>query len=166
MNEENFNWKKFVRSVYLPVSPTEAYKLAATPEGITKWFIGKALYTSPGGLVRKYNEPAKTGDTYEWDWGYKDFKVTGKVLDTEENKNFAVTFGKSYRVEIIIEDAGANRTLFKLVQEQMEGEEQDVFNYINCYGCWTFFLNNLRSVTEGGIDLREREFNLDELVNR
>jgi uncharacterized protein YndB with AHSA1/START domain len=165
MNKENFNENFFIRGVLIPLSIEEAYKLAATPEGMSKWFITGADFIAPDGNQRKRTELAQTGDKYEWNWGYKDFKVSGEVLEAEMNEFMKVSFGPSYTVTFSVEKF-KDKTLFKIVQECVKGTEKDEMNYINCYGCWTFFLNNMKSVIEGGVDLRESETELDELVNR
>ncbi len=77
MNIHKFSKMKFERSVLIDISLDEAYRYAATADGITKWFIGKADYTSPDGTSRKGDELIQKGDSYDFDWLYKDFGVKG-----------------------------------------------------------------------------------------
>jgi hypothetical protein len=65
------------------------------------------------------------------------------------------TFGPGVRVLVELEtDEGQTR--IRLSQEGMAQSEAGRQLFIDCYGGWTFYLTNLKSVLEGGLDLRER----------
>jgi hypothetical protein len=165
MTGENFNMNEFYHSILLDIQLNDAFEYAASGGGLEKWFIGKAVFTSREGTVRKQGEKVKQGDTYLFNWLAKDFSVTGEVLEAADNSLFKFSFGLSFIVTISVTTRGT-RTLFTLKQQYAPGAEKDDFAHINCCVCWTFFIANLKSVAEGGIDLREVHADDESLVNR
>jgi len=165
MTEKSFNMQSFHHSIYITKPVDEVYNYVGTGNGLTKWFIGKSVYTSKDGKQRKDAEIVQVSDEYEWRWLAKNFSTKGKVLETKENSLFKFTFGSLFIVTITLkEDRG--RTLFTLKQEYAEGVNHNDFAHINCCVCWGFFITNLKSVIEFGNDLREVQIDSEDLINR
>lgn len=173
MNEHRFSKTAFERGVLLDISMVEAYRYAATADGIAKWFIGKAVYTAPDGRVKAGDETAEKGDKYEWDWVYKELVLKGEVLEANLPDKHGEAGGKAF-IEFTFGDTAKfsirlsmvdGRVLFMLTQESLPDNPMPEESHINCYVCWTLFVMNLKSVAEGGKDLREWEYDMDGLVN-
>jgi uncharacterized protein YndB with AHSA1/START domain len=165
MTEKSFNMERFQHSIYLNKPVEEVYSLVGTGSGLTKWFIGEAVYESPEGEKRKFDDYIHKGDEFEWEWLEKDLSITGTVLEAEIESLFKFTFGSLFIVTITVkEDSG--RTLFTLMQEYSKDADKNDFAHINCCVCWGFFVTNLKSVMEFGNDLRETLSHSEELVNR
>ncbi len=164
MNEENFNWDNFKRSIIVKSDIETCYQMIATSEGIVKWFIGEAIYNANSGNPRSIDEFIQKGDTYYWKWYHKELEITGKVLETNGKDLIKFTFGDAGTVSFKLINY-KERVLVELKQEVYPGKTYDKFAHINCYVCWSFFLINLKSVVENGIDLREIEAEIDSLAN-
>jgi uncharacterized protein YndB with AHSA1/START domain len=165
MTEHNFNKSEFHHSILLNIPVEKVYYYAATPEGICKWFLGEAIYKDSNGTRREPAVPAETGDTFIWKWLAKDLCIEGTILNTVKNEKFVFTFGKSFIITITL-SVNDGRTMFTLQQEYTSGAVKNDFAFINCCVCWTFFLTNLKSAAEHGIDLRETLSHDESLVNR
>ena len=48
---------------------------------------------------------------------------------------------------------------------QQDNEEEKRYYYIECSLVWTFYLANLKSVFEGGNDLRNKNASIQKLIN-
>jgi uncharacterized protein YndB with AHSA1/START domain len=165
MNENSFNMQSFSHSVYLDKPVEKVFDYIAKCDGLSKWFIGVASYVSPEGTEREHDDYVQREDIYEWKWLKKNFSTKGEVLDVQKNELFGFTFGSLFNVTIVLKkDKG--RTLFTLTQKYNADTIKDDFAHINCCVCWVFFITNLKSVIENGIDLRETLSNNEELVNR
>ena len=164
MTEENFNMHRFTHAIYLNSPAGKVYEYAATPSGLTKWFIGKAKYFYKDNNIRLGNEFAEKGDSFLWTWLNKDLELKGIVTESVKDKIFQFTFSPLYIVTIMLLSEG-NKTKLTLSQEYQESADRNDFNYINCCACWVFFLTNLKSVIENNIDLREKDVNDEMLVN-
>jgi hypothetical protein len=57
------------------------------------------------------------------------------------------------------------QTRVRLTQEGMPESTAGLQMFIDCYGGWTFYLTNLKSVMEGGLDLREKTPGRGHLIN-
>ena len=54
----------------------------------------------------------------------------------------------------------------ELTQEKIPLDEESKVNYhLGCMEGWTFYLANLKSILEGGIDLRNKNVNLTKVIN-
>lgn len=164
MNENNFNWDRFTHSIFINAEPEKIFEYLATPSGITKWFIGESKYYYKNLHIRLGNEIVKKGDSFLWKWLNKDLELKGMVTESSEDNSFEFTFSPLYLVTLKLSKSG-ERTKLSLTQQYQESAAKDEFNYLNCCVCWVFFLTNLKSVIENGIDLRERKENDEMLVN-
>jgi len=71
--------------------------------------------------------------------------------------------GCQVSVEIKEED---RENIVELVQSEIAlDEDSRMSNYVGCSRGWTFYLTNLKSVLEGGIDLRNKNGNLINVLN-
>ncbi len=56
--------------------------------------------------------------------------------------------------------------LIELRQSEIPLDEQSrMSNYVGCSRGWTFFMTNFKSILEGGIDLRNRNKALVDVIN-
>ena len=164
MSKPYFSWEIFWRSVLVCAPLDECTVALFTSAGLARWFIGTAVYTDPTGYQRAPADPVKEGDNYHWKWLHKDLELSGQVLSvTPCSATF--TFGEASNVTMALSQEG-DRVRVTIRQEALPDEPYDQDAWVNCYVCWSFFLLNLKSVLENGIDLRETTVDDDELVNR
>jgi len=165
MTEKTFNMDSFIHAIILKASADDVFKFIATPSGIVKWFIGKAKYFYKDSHIRLGNEIAQKGDSFLWNWLNKELELKGIITGSDENKKFSFTFSPFFLVTIELAKIDDNKTRLTLKQEYQESATRNDFSYINCCTCWVFFMTNLKSVIENGIDLREKETADEMMVN-
>jgi hypothetical protein len=165
MTENNFNFSEFHHSIYLRSHLSEVYYYIASADGICKWFLGKAEYTDTDGNTLNAADTARKGDAFLWHWLAKDLSINGCVLEAKNDELFSFTFGQAFEISIAVK-VHEGRTLLTLHQKYADGAAKNDFAHINCCTCWAFFLTNLKSVLEHGIDLRETLIDNESLVNR
>ena len=130
------------------------------------WFLRKAEFTSHGS-VRARNSFVEKGDNYEWMWfGYPDSVVERHKVYEANGKNL-VRFGFSGDCIVTVtikNEQGQN--IVELKQENIPVDENPATNlYVGCGEGWTFYLANLKSILQGGIDLRNKDENLQRMIN-
>jgi hypothetical protein len=140
-----------VRSVYL---------LLATPQGLESWFLREARFYTIGKRLRAKDEFISKEDTYEWFWhGYEEGE-RGMVLEVNEIDLLKFTFSGKSTVSVGLKSANGV-TLVELTQENIPQESDlDKNLYVQCQIGWTFYLANLKSIVEGGVDLRNKRMDL------
>ena len=163
----DFNWSRFTVRITVKASPKDLYKAWATKKGIEQWFLRLSEYKKPDGILRAANEYVGPGDTYRWLWhGWPDDMVeTGSILDCNGKDQISFKFGVAgdCTVNIKTED-GEN--IVELIQENIPVDEKGMqYYHLGCKTGWTFYLANLKSLTEGGIDLRNRNEKIQRVIN-
>jgi uncharacterized protein YndB with AHSA1/START domain len=164
---ENFNWKTFITRVPVNASIEKLYWCWATREGIEYWFLRMSEYKKPDGGLREKNEAVQMGDSYHWRWhGWGDDVIEeGKILDCNNKDFFKFSFGKAGVCTVSIKKEDG-QTMVELVQDDIPDDEKGRhYWHLGCKTGWTFYLTNLKSLLEGGIDLRNRNEKLKNVVN-
>jgi uncharacterized protein YndB with AHSA1/START domain len=163
----DFNWSRFTVRIAVKASPKDLYKAWATKKGIELWFLRLSEYKKKDGILRTANEYVEAGDTYRWLWhGWPDDMVeTGSILDCNGKDQIKFKFGIAGDCIVNIK-AEAGENIVELIQENIPSDEAGKRNYhLGCKTGWTFYLANLKSLLEGGIDLRNRNENIKQVIN-
>lgn len=162
-----FNWNTFTVRVGIHADVDALYKAWATREGIEYWFLRQSVYQSADGIVRLPQELVQIGDTYSWRWhGWPDsVEEYGAVLSCNGKDHFRFSFGKAGICDVrIMEENGMS--LVELIQSDIPSDEHGrQYWHLGCKTGWTFYLTNMKSLFEGGIDLRNRDETLLNVVN-
>jgi uncharacterized protein YndB with AHSA1/START domain len=162
-----FDKSRFTVRIPVNASAEKIFKAWTTPAGLEYFFLRSAVFTSKDDDVRKADEAVQVGDSYRWMWwGYgDDTDEKGMVLEQNERDRFKFSFGKAGDVTVSIDNADGER-IVTLTQENIPTDDKGFRDYyIGCKGGWTFYLANLKSVLEGGIDLRNRNEKIGEVIS-
>lgn len=134
------------------------YEAWATTKGLEKWFLRQADFFTVPRRKREPEEFILKEDTYEWYWhGYGDDTVEkGVILEANGTDTIKFTFaGESIVTVTMYSRNGVS--IIELTQENIPIENDPSKNlYVQCQLGWTFYLANLKSVIEGGLDLRNK----------
>lgn len=156
-------WTKFTITADFDTDVRSIYEAWTTPAGLESWFLRKAAFYTIAGRLRAPTEFISKEDTYEWLWhGFDDSTVEkGEVLDVNSNDFLKFSFSGGSMVNIAIESK-KGLTIMELTQENIP-EENDLSKsmYMQCQIGWTFYLANLKSIVEGGIDLRNKRIDVN-----
>ena len=176
------DWSSFRLRVNIDVLPAKVYAAWATRAGLESWFLRRGLATvgeaggSPRGedeptrgagkLPRGDDEPLQKGDRYAWQWhGYPDeVEHSGTVMAANGTNQFAFTFTMGCLVNISI-FRECEETIVELMESGLPVDEETLLKrYVEDYKGWIFYLVNLKSVLEGGLDLRNRKQELTNVI--
>ena len=142
------------------------YRSLATPAGLEQWFLREAIFYSSEHLKREAEELIQVDDTYSMRWhGYSDeITHTGKVLCGDGLQQFGFTFSLGCPVIFNIYPDQKTQILELICRDLpvLNGMPHEHF-IIDPRG-WTFYLTNLKSVLEGGLDLRNRDASLTQVI--
>jgi uncharacterized protein YndB with AHSA1/START domain len=167
METEPYDWSQFSVRININAPLENLYKAWATREGIEYWFLRLSEYKKPDGALRDTNELVKKGDTYKWLWhGYPDDTVEhGEILKANGKDIFSFRFGKAGNCRVkIFEEQGEQ--IVELVQDNIPTDEHGKqYFHVGCKTGWTFHFTNFKSLFEGGIDLRNKNANLKNVIN-
>ena len=161
------DWSRFSVRVNIKAPVEKLYHAWTSQQGIEHWFLRMSEYSTPDGRLRKRNEEVEKGDTYKWRWhGYPD-SVTeeGTVLDLNGKDLFKFSFGKAGNCTVKVYTE-KDQSIVELIQDEIPTDEKSrEYYHVGCKTGWTFNLANMKSIFEGGIDLRNRDENLKDVLN-
>ena len=163
----NYDWSRFVTRINVNAPVEKLYWCWATRAGMEYWFLRLSEYKKPDGNLRAGNETVQKGDSYTWRWhGWSDETTEyGSILDCNGKDLFKFSFGKAGDCTVTIKKEG-NENIVELVQDNIPTDEQGMhYWHLDCKTGWTFYLANLKSLLEGGVDLRNRDEGLKNVIN-
>lgn len=164
---QEYHWNNFTKRVTIKAPVFSLYAAWATKTGLESWFLREAIITKSDGSYREPDELFEAGDSFEWRWhGYEETTVDrGRIMSANGKDELSFTFsGKNVLiVNFQIESGEIVCSIEQQMQQDTEAEKR--YFYIECGLGWTFYLANLKSVFEGGHDLRNRNDAIQKLIN-
>jgi hypothetical protein len=163
----NHDWSRFSVRINVRSTVEQLYASWATRAGIEYWFLRKSDYKAPDGSTRGDKEPVQKNDTYNWWWhGYPDsITEAGEILDCNGKDMFRFRFGNAGICTVTITEEQGEK-IVELLQEDIPTDEEAKHNWhIGCKTGWTFYMANLKSMLEGGIDLRNKNEKIQNVIS-
>ena len=164
---DQYDWSTFTTRIAVNATEEDLYAAWATRKGIEYWFVRYSAYFSSNNLLRGDEEFVQPGDTYKWRWyGWPDeVEEYGTILDCNGKNFFKFTFGEAGICSVTIKHENNHRVV-ELVQSEIPTDERGKhYWHLGCKTGWTFYLANMKSLYEGGIDLRNKDEELKRVVN-
>ncbi len=162
---ENFNWTQFTKKIAIKASLKQIYDAWTIPEEIEKWFLSQAIYDreNEGSVPR--NENIQEKDKYQWSWFLFDIVEEGDILEANGIDFLKFSFAGNCRVEVKLKEVG-NHVVVELSQGNIPTDDKSKKGIrLGCDSGWSFFLLNLKSVYEGGLDLRNKNPEFIGMIN-
>jgi len=161
------DWTKFTKKIPIKADIPTIYHAWTTQDELEKWFLRKAQFIKPDKSFRGQNEPIQKGDKYEWFWhGYPDTVYEKKEILEANGKDF-LQFGFSGDCIVSVKvSVYEGETIVELTQENIAEDDNPASNLlVGCGEGWTFYLANLKSYLQGGIDLRNKNINIQGVIS-
>jgi uncharacterized protein YndB with AHSA1/START domain len=158
-------WSEFKLRINISAPIDKAYAAWATQEGLESWFLKRVDLTT-GGTPRKKADQAQMGDEYEFRWyGHPDdISHKGRVVAADGKSQFTFTFSQDLPVSVSFYRE-CDETIVELVETFDPTDEVAVRkHYLGNMRGWIFYMINLKSVLEGGLDLRNRKVELRNVI--
>ena len=161
------DFSQFKLRVSVKTSIENAYRAWASPAGVSSWFVGIMQFTGPNGDVRTGEDLVQEGDEYVCSLRSNPSKVLvkGRVLKANGRDLYSFTFSKECPVTISIFTEHGD-TIVELIESNLPTDEDTMRrHYVGDSKGWIFFLTNLKSVLEGGLDLRNKNADISNVIN-
>jgi len=163
----SYDWSKFTKRIPIDASASEIYDSWTIPAELESWFLREAKFTKADGNSRDVHSNIRPGDKYQWRWhGYADDVIEkGEILEANGKDFLRFVFGEAGIVSVrIFEEQGA--LILELTQENLPTDEEGKVKFhLGCSHGWNFYMTNLKSLLEGGIDLRNKNVALENVLS-
>ena len=163
----DYDWSKFTQKININAPIEAIYNAWTLPEQLEKWFLREANFKRSNGTEREKFLHIQRGDSYKWLWhGHSDDAIEeGEVLLANDKDKLQFSFAGGGIVTVDIGDA-IGENIVMLTQEKIPTDEEGKVKYhLGCLTGWTFYLANLKSFLEGGVDLRNKNPELINVIN-
>lgn len=160
-------WSSFTVRVPINAPSEKLYSAWSTRHGMEYWFLRMAEYKTPDGKLRAADEEVADGDSYTWRWhGWPDdVEERGRIMKCNGKDLFKFSFGVAGNCTVEIKEEQGH-TIMSLTQTEIPTDEHGKqYWHVGCKTGWTFYLTNMKSLFEGGPDLRNKDVRLQQVLN-
>ena len=160
------DFSQFKLRVNIKTTIENAYRAWASASGLASWFIGKVVFTDEQGNPRPPDALAQPGDEYACYFNHKPdtLLIKGKVLKANDKNLYSFTFSKGCPVTVSIY-AEHGETIVELIESNLPTDEETMKkHYVGDSKGWIFYLTNLKSTLEGGLDLRNKNGDIKNVI--
>ena len=162
---KNFDWTEFTRKMFIEAPIENLYNAWAKPDEIERWFLSDATFLDNENKILAKNKTINKGLHYQWQWYLYDVTETGKVTKANHKDHIQFTFAGNCLVDIYLKEF-ENGTIITLTQKNIPTDNNSKYDIrLGCDRGWSFYLVNLKSVYEGGLDLRNKNPKLKPMLN-
>lgn len=162
---KNFDWTTFSRKVAIKAELSDIYDAWTTTSDIEKWFLSKAVFIDTNQKPISEEEQIEKGFSYEWSWYLYDITERGKIIEANGKDFIQFTFAGECLVDVKLSTQD-DYVIVELTQKNIPTDDNSKQGIrLGCDSGWSFFLVNLKSVYEGGIDLRNKDTKLKGMLN-
>lgn len=162
---KNFDWSQFSRKIAVRADMQKIYDARTIPSEIEKWFLSKTTYYTANGEQLEKQAHVKAGTSYEWSWYLYDAVEKGKIKEANGKDHLQFTFAGNCIVDVHLSKLD-DLTIVELSQINIPTDEDSKKNVrLGCDSGWAFYMVNLKSIYEGGLDLRNKESKLKGMLN-
>jgi len=159
---DELNWTSFTHRINISADKQTILNAWLTQSEIEKWFLSKAEFYDGETPVDRNSQIAKD-NTYKWMWHTADIVAEGEVREVGKD-GLVFTFVDCVVTVSVQEEAGEN--ILELTQSEIGTDEPTKMStYAGCTRGWTFYMTNLKSVLEGGLDLRNKNDKLKNMIS-
>lgn len=161
---QNFDWTRFTLKIAIKTDVQTLYDAWSKPSEVEKWFLKSCAYFDDGKPIGK-SESARTGNSYEWRWFLYSETESGKITQANGNDHFQFSFAGNCTVDVKLSEQHEHAVV-ELTQSNIPTDDASKKNIrLGCHDGWSFYLYNLKSVYEGGIDLRNKDDRFPPMLN-
>lgn len=161
----NFDWTSFTRKIAVKANISDMYAAWTKASEIERWFLSKAIFRDSTETPIGKDKSVEIGYTYEWNWYLFDSTEHGKISEANGRDFIQFTFAGNCLVDVKLSEQG-DYVVVELTQKNIPTDDNSKQGIrLGCDSGWSFFLVNLKSIYEGGLDLRNKDTGLKGMLN-
>jgi len=123
------------------------------------------LYLDAESRLLGKEEPVQRGYSYAWSWHLFDVIEGGEIKEANGENFIQFTFAGNCLVDIHLTQ-NEEFVIVQLTQKNIPEDDKSKKDIrLGCDTGWSFYLINLKSVYEGGLDLRNKNPSLKGMLN-
>jgi uncharacterized protein YndB with AHSA1/START domain len=162
---KDFDWTQFTKRIAINAPMDVLYKAWTTAEELEKWFLKKARFYDSGREEIPLTQTISAKMNYLWNWFLYDETEKGEITIAIGKDHLQFTFAGSCLVDVTFRREHEH-TIVELKQSGIPLDDKSKIDIrLGCSSGWSFYMVNLKSVYEGGLDLRSKDERLKPMIN-
>ncbi|WP_129714375.1 SRPBCC domain-containing protein [Pedobacter sp. SYP-B3415] len=162
---KNFDWTAFTKRIAVRSTLQKIYEAWSTAANLETWFLERVLFTNEQGEQLGPLERVADGMRYEWYWYLDNNPMKGEIISANGTDFLQFSFEGPSVVDVRL----STQDEYVIIELRHHSIPQDdhsrQYIRLGCSNGWAFYLHNLKSVYEGGIDLRNKDPRLGVMIN-
>lgn len=161
---KNFDWTSFTKRIAVKSSIPGIYEAWTVAENLQKWFLERVVFREEGNLVDA-DKQVNAGSHYEWYWYLDATPMQGKIIEANGKDFVQFSFEGTSLVDVKLNQLDEYVVVELRHHNIPQDDNSKQHIRLGCSNGWAFYLHNLKSVYEGGIDLRNKDPKLGVMIN-
>jgi uncharacterized protein YndB with AHSA1/START domain len=162
---KNFDWTKFTIKILVRSTIEEIYNAWTKSAELERWLVKKGTFFDTARHPVEPNVQAQKDFKYSWTRHLFDAVENGRYTAANGKDNIQFTFAGDCIVDVKLsvkyDWVQVELTMRDIPVDEISKEE----TRLRCHSQWSFYLINLKSVYEGGLDLRNKDTYFRRMVN-
>lgn len=162
---KNFDWTSFTKTIAIKAPLIDIYNAWTKAEELERWFLKQVIFTDVTGTVVAPHVNVTTGCTYDWFWYLYEDSMHGLIKETNDKDFLQFNFEGECLVDIkLTHKDGYTIVVLRHYNIPLDDDAKQSIR-LGCASGWAFYLVNLKSIYEGGLDLRNKDERLQPMIN-
>ncbi|MFI0431249.1 SRPBCC domain-containing protein [Mariniflexile sp. HMF6888] len=162
---ENFDWTSYTMRIAIKSALSNIYDAWTKGSELERWFLKKVDFYKPDNSLYEPDKNVVENIQYTWYWYLYNEPMKGKITNANDKNYIQFTFEGDCLVDVNLEEVDGYVIVTLKHHNILLDDNSKQYVRLGCSNGWTFYLANLKSIYEGGIDLRNKNEKFSPMIN-
>tara|TARA_R110002020_G_scaffold47905_3_gene136843 strand:- start:2064 stop:2558 length:495 start_codon:yes stop_codon:yes gene_type:complete len=162
---ENFDWTSYTKRIAIKSDLSTVYDAWTKANELERWFLKKVEFQKADNSLFERDGNVTENIRYTWYWYLYKEPMKGAITKVNGKDFIQFTFEGNCLVDVNLEEMDGYVMVTLRHHNIPLDDRSKQYVRLGCTNGWTFYLTNLKSILEGGLDLRNKNEKFPPLIN-